>query len=365
MNSKLVPDCTLTTACYLLNKYHSNSRPKEEILKSISLLLSIPCYLVIYCNKDIYEDLREIRENQYELGHLTNWQVKELEELWCSKFIEQIKLNREVYWPTRDARTCAESHALVCNKVDFVIHTMNKNPFNTSKFGWIDSNIGINGKKISEEFSPTTLLHILNTITDKFHIQILNVTDKRFKEEEHKKEYYQQYRWVVCGCLFTLSEKGRKILERVKEIIVKTTRLGYGHGEEMFFLEILDEFYDEIERGYGDYHHILHNFLEPTRGFYYIRNYIIQNYLNYSYYKEAYDCCIKCIKPIEEFRITVSPSEYFDILFKMYIASFYINIEKAKEVYKHIQDILHINPHVRKEYKKNKGFYDCQFGFIN
>jgi hypothetical protein len=36
----------------------------------------------------------------------------------------------------------------------------------------------------------------------------------------------------------------------------------------------------------------------------------------------------------------------------MYIASFYINIEKAKEVYKHIQDVLHINPHVRKEYEK-------------
>ena len=40
--------------------------------------------------------------------------------------------------------------------------------------------------------------------------------------------------------------------------------LGYGHGEEMLYLEILDEFYDDIERSYGDYGQIINNYFLKT-----------------------------------------------------------------------------------------------------
>lgn len=75
--------------------------------------------------------------------------------------------------------------------------------------------------------------------------------------------------------------------------------LGYGHGEEMLYLEILDDFYDDIERSYGDYGQLINNFINPTRDFYYIFYFIINNYLNYDYYKECYDCCKKNLYSIE------------------------------------------------------------------
>ena len=51
----------------------------------------------------------------------------------------------------------------------------------------------------------------------------------------------------------------------------------------MFYLEILDEFYDEIHRSYGDYGQILNNFLSPTKNIEYVYHIIIQNFKNAGY----------------------------------------------------------------------------------
>jgi hypothetical protein len=133
----------------------------------------------------------------------------------------------------------------------------------------------------------------LRTIADewkstKFHIQILNVCDKKFKDPAHKREYYNQYRWVVCGGFFvTAPEAGISILSRLKEIFVETTQAGYGHGEEMFYLEVLDEYSEQIRGTYGDYGQILDNFIYPTQNIEYVYHTILANYKNYGYEIEA------------------------------------------------------------------------------
>jgi hypothetical protein len=146
--------------------------------------------------------------------------------------------------------------------------------------------------RISENYTNTTVPRILRTIADEwnssqFHIQILNVCDKRFKEPQHKREYYNQYRWLVCGGFFVTSqEAGVPILSRLKEIFVETTMAGYGHGEEMFYLEVLDEYHDQIRGTYGDYGQMLDNFIYPTRNAEYIYHVIMANYQRYGYADE-------------------------------------------------------------------------------
>lgn len=292
-DKKMPPDCTLTTSCFNLEEFHSNSRPLKECINNMKPLLAVPCYLVIFTDEKCYPLIKEIR-NKDELTHYIVCDFKEL--YYYKKYIEMIKSNREKYWPTRDDRTCSESHLLCCCKFSFVLETIELNPFNTTKFGWIDSNVRENFLKICEDYEENTLIDVISNVSDKFHLQILNVCDKKYKSmtNDVKKEYYQKYRWVVCGCLFTTSKRGIPILNRLNEIFEETTKLGYGHGEEMFYLEVLDEFYDEIERGYGDYGQILNNFIHPTRNIDYIL-YIIQQYLNYGYDKECRDCCIKIL----------------------------------------------------------------------
>ena len=297
---------------------------------------------MIYGSKTTIPGIRA-RRGKYDA--ITKYIEIELEDLWAYQFLDQVKRNREAYWPTRDERTCAESHIICCNKFDFVLETMSINPFNTTHFGWIDAYLGktlVNPKanadqkalahpkanadqkaqsastealalanadqkanadrktlstcttlRICENYTIATIPRILRTIADEwkstqFHIQILNVCDKKFKDPAHKREYYNQYRWVVCGGFFvTAPDAGISILSRLKEIFVETTQAGYGHGEEMFYLEVLDEYSEQIRGTYGDYGQILDNFIYPTRNIEYVYHTILANYKSFGYEREA------------------------------------------------------------------------------
>jgi len=337
-----LPDCTLTTACYFLQPYHPHARGQQETLDSIEPLLRIPCYLVIYCNSVMEEMLRERRKPFLSMTRII---VQEFEELWCASLLEQVKKNREVYWPTRDLRTCAETHLLTCNKADFVLQTIQSNPFQTTRFGWIDANIGIDASKISHQYGNHLLLHVLHHLTDKFHLQILNVTDKKYKQIEWKREYYAEYRWVACGCLFTTSKAvGMTILNRIKELIVETTQQGYGHGEEMFYLEILDEFYDDLHRSYGDYKDMLHNFIKPTTNFVYIYWSVVMRYFQLEYWKECVEVCETLIQQYDDFALEINYDLYVRLYSVLYLSLKHIDRSRANQVTHTIRRYYYTNP---------------------
>jgi hypothetical protein len=359
------PDCTLITSCFNLTNININSRSMDECINNMKGLLEVPCYLVIFTDKLCYDKIKSIR-NEFELQSLTHYIVNDISEIDSYKFNDLVKKNREIYHPTKDERTCSESHLLCCNKFNFVLKIINLNPFNTTKFGWIDSNLRPNFTKICENYEKNMLLKILNDCkSDKFHIQILNVCNKKYKEDKYKKEMYEQYRWIVCGSLFiTGIEIGKKILNCLNDIFVKTTIMGYGHGEEMFFLEVLDDFYDDIERSYGDYNNILNNFIQPTKGFSYIYNFCIKTYLDFGYYKEGYNCCKKLLNQIENYSVHVDYNIYMNILFSFYLCTFYYKSkEKSKNVIEHIKNIVSKNQLLKIEYEKKKWFYESQFEY--
>ena len=314
----------------------------RETLESIEPLLRIPCYLVIYCNEVMKSAILERREPFLSLTKIV---VQEFEELWCASLVEQVKKNREVFWPTCDQRTCAETHLLTCNKADFVLQTIQSNPFHTTKFGWIDSNIGVNGAKISHQYSNHLLLHVLHHVGDQFHLQLLNVTDKKYKQAEWKREYYMEYRWVACGCLFTTTKAiGMTILNRIKALIVETTQMGYGHGEEMFYLEILDEFYDDIHRSYGDYKDMLHNFITPTTDFIYIYWRVVMRYIELGYWKECVEVCRVLIQQYDNFVVEINYDLYVRLYSAMYVSLLHMDRVEAEQVGHQIRRHIRMNP---------------------
>jgi hypothetical protein len=138
----------------------------------------------------------------------------------------------------------------------------------------------------------------------------------------------------------------------------------YGHGEEMMFLEILDEFYDDIYRSYGDYCHILNNFIHPTTGFHYINNIIIKNYQQLGYHKECYECCKTVLHEIELHNVNMDYENYFSILFSYYISAYYYKgKEDARNLVIYIMELVRNNSHVREEYEKNIEIYRTNFLF--
>jgi hypothetical protein len=361
----MIPDCTLTTSCFDLSKFHEKSRSLEESINNMKALLEIPCYIVIYADSICLPYIKKIRSS-YQLDNLTQYIQIEFDELPKYQYLDQVKKNREIYWPTRDERTCAENHILQLSKVDFLLKTIENNPFQTSKFGWIDSSLGPNNlSKICENYNNNMLLYVLNNITDKFHIQILNVCDKKYKDINLKREFYETYRWIMCGSFYTMgSEIGKKIIARINEIAIDTILQGYGHGDEVIFLEILDEFYDDIERSYGDYNNILNNFIRPTRGFEYIYNSIVTNYEIMGYDKECYDCCKTLLREIESYNVEINYHIYFSILFSYYISAYYYKGKYySRQIVNYIITIMESNPYLKKEYENKKEFYENNFSY--
>nr|QBK89617.1 MAG: uncharacterized protein LCPAC001_01270 [Pithovirus LCPAC001] len=359
------PDCTLTTAWIDVTKYNDKCMSSNTAINEMEALLKIPCYLVIFSDSQSITKMKNIRA-KYKLNHLTKYIQVKFEDLYCYKYLDIITKNRVIYHPTADSRTCPASHLVTINKIDFVLQTIKMNPFNTAKFGWIDANIRLKASKMCTNYNDNTLLHILDNITDKFHIQIMNVCDKKYKKLENKKEYYEKYRYVVCGGFFTTGkEVGIKILNRLKEIFEETTLSGYGHGEEMLYLEVIDEFYESITRSYGDYKHILDNFTQTNVAFEYINIMILQKYLNFKYYKEAYDCCKHILKTIETYKVEINYNTYISILFKFYIVTFYYKRDESLLIVDHIMHLVKLNPKFKSAFDLNYTFYISQFSFIN
>jgi hypothetical protein len=345
-----VPDCTLVTANFFFN---NATRSVEQCLENMKVLLEVPCYLIIYCNEPLFNIIQNYR-NSKGLGPLTRYHVTTIEQCKTYEYAEKIKKNREAYWPTRDARAGLESHLVTSNKVHFVMNTMDEDPFKTTYFGWVDANLGPGGSKVSTKYNPTQFLHTLSNLQDKFCLHVLNVQDKRFKLDENKREFYQQYRWVVGGCLYTLPKRLRHILEAVYKSFERCTELGYGHAEEMFYLEILDEFYDDIHRSYGDYRHILHNFIRPTEGISYIYDYILCRYLGFEYWREAYDCASEVVKSYETFQMDMDYFMYFRFLFAQFkAASHYKKEEAVKLIVK--MERLRKNPYFDQFFRNHQG----------
>ena len=359
-----IPDCTLVTACYDLTRFNSKSRTVDDTLEKMSSLLETPCYLVIFTDKILYEKIQSIRSG-YGLNDLTKYVIKEIEELNMYKYIDIVKSNRVKYHPTKDNRTCIESHLICCSKFDFVLDIIHKNPFKTTKFGWIDANVGINFSKICIDYKNHMLLSVLHNSTEKFHIQILNSEDKKYLKTENLKEYYEKYRWVVCGCLFiTGKEIGIKILNDLNSIVMKHTMLGYGHGEEMFYLEILEKYYDDIIKGYGEYNTIINNITKITTGSHYIYHVIILGYLQNGYHKECVECCEKLLEAFDNFVIEMNYDIYLLLIFTLYVSLYYIDKTKAKELAHKVLQMIEKNPYMKKEFDKNKDYYNEQLKYV-
>ena len=350
----MIPDCTLSTACFCMKSLHEGARTLEETIESTNMLMSIPVYLVIYGDKNTIPLLRRSRE-QRGLLNITIFHELEIHSLWSFLFLEKVKDNRAIYFPTKDERTNPETHLITCNKFTFVLNTIDKNPFNTTRFGWVDSFLGKNQVKICENYEPTVLPWILSNITDKFHIQVLSCCDKKYKNPEDKKEYYNKYRWVVCGGFFTCGKEiGIKVLTRLNEIFVNTTIDGYGHGEEMFYLEVLDEFYDDIVRSYGDYGQIWDNFIRIQKNYHYIYYFILKPYIEKGYWKEAHDCCKALLDEIENHRLYVIPNVYINLLLDWLIINYHYCAKNSKELVKKINNICSQNGILFNEYQKEK-----------
>jgi len=360
----MIPDCTLVTAVYDLSNYNNKYMCRDTFISKMDTLLQTPCYLVIYTDTNCIDIIQEKRSH-YKLNHLTKYVVKEFTELPKYVYLDTVIKNRDIYFPSQDKRTGPESHLICCSKIDFILDTLHEKYFNTSKVAWIDANCGKNFEKICNSYKNNTLLQILSMKTEKFHIQIMNACEKKYILDENLKEYYSKYRYIVCGSFFlTGNEIGKKIMNELNRVFEKTTQLGYGHSEEMFYLEILETCKDDIVRTYGDYEDILNNFIIVKNNIHYLCYNVIANYYTCGEYRECYDCCEKIKYHYDHFEIEINYSIYVDILFFKLACTYHFDkLQNAIEKKRFIS-LIQTNPYIEKEYNEGSSISKNNEKFI-
>ena len=379
------PSCTIVTACYDMTKFHSKCRDIKTSITNMKALCELEIYLVIYTDTIMYPQIEKLRQG---MEKYTKFVVREFDLLPASNYVGIVKSNRIKYHPTRDDRTCPESHLLCCSKFDFVLEAIKTNPFETEYFGWIDSNVGPNFSKISRNFSKSMLIEILeNCYDDKFHIQVMNYNDKKFIEPQNLNEYYRTYRWVVCGSFFVTKAKvGIKILNYLNFVFMQTTFAGYGHGEEMFYLDALHAHGESFNISYGDYSDILNNWLRQSTNMCYIfHGYAYANFTNRQY-RECFECCKKMIASFEPIVLLESPKvqplailastlvpnvrtqhvreseiNYFTFMnfcLIFYRSSLEVCRDQSVAIKTYIRELSQNNSKIREHYDKEKNYYD-------
>jgi hypothetical protein len=132
------------------------------------------------------------------------------------------------------------------------------------------------------------------------------------------------------------------------ELFREATEQGFGHGDELLMLEILDEFYDEIDRGYGDYSQILNNYSAPVNNLWYIYHCIVKNYLEKGYYKECCAVCQKVVDSVENLGTLVMPDVYIPILLAYRESS-----EDKKNITELIEKVCAKDPAMKAEASKH------------
>jgi len=354
MLTSIVPDTTFVTCCYLLD----GGRKLDILEKQSSFTLSLPYNMVIFCDKHTESFIRKYRANfmQYTQIH-----VNPIESLSTYQFIDKIKENRTNYFPTEDDRTNELTQIITCNKFDFMLTVIENNPFNTTLFTWIDSLLGRTKPRICEHYHGSLIPQIISKCSNKFHIMVIGQVDSKFLQPEFYKEYYSEYRYLVAGGFFvTGKQHGNVILNRLKEIFVEHTNAGVGHGEEMLYLDIIENYQQHLVTSYGDYGIILDNFITPTIKIDYIYQLIIYKYLSNTQYSRAKHALETVLHSIHNFTIHVDPDSTVQLWCDYIIASYYLSPYDTISVIENIysQCIQHYPySEVFKQYKTYIGPY--------
>lgn len=366
-----VANATIVTACFYIDP---ETRIVDDCKRSTEALMQVPAKMVIYADETLGPHCL-IQRQKWGLESLTDVRIMRFEDIWTYKFAEKVTANREAYWPTRDSRAKLRSHLLVCNKFDFMLQAIDRNVFSTSHFVWFDAMIakttpeGVLKCKISEkEFSASRVLRLLHNLRDQFQVTVMNVNSKEFARPENWREFYTTYRYVVCGGVFSLRNvpKNIEILEFLKENFVRHTEAGYGHGEEMFYHEALDVYYDDMYRSYGDYGQILDNWLHPTRNLPYLFWAVVQRYVGFGYWREAEDVCTKILHPFLYHENTDESygtmQVYCRVMYALFVATWHRHgRERASIVRRSFYDLVDAYAWFRTAYLENQSFYDVNF----
>lgn len=434
-----VENWTLVTAYFDLTKCPDAS---EEIIQrnsdyyfhhSLSTLL-LPYNLVIYCDSESMEKIKSIRSAEW-LKDRTKIIVCEFDQLRFVKdgqaledtfadYRNRINQNRKTHSYHFDNRNTASYYLFCMSRYIMLKDTIEKNPFRSTHFGWINFCI--------ERMGYQNLVHLNEAMTvnrDKFSSCYIDYIPETLVRDTPT--YFQFGRCGMCSGFFTGNlHYMYKVCDLIEDKFLHYLELGYGHADEQLYTPIYFDHPDLFEHYYGDYLQMITNYKyvydcpqSPMQNF-------IRNSFSHQDYARCIEGCTFLLKSVKGNKCVLSEQAYRDLLFTYthcilygnlsshyldeemmtvvyhnmiqpclssgdnkrcfdlceqvlahtlenaiyeihflilfcyYVSSFYVDRSKANNIVQQIVNVCKQNQACKNKYMENRTFYDEQFSHI-
>lgn len=309
---------TLVTAYFDLTKCPDasadiKSRDSAHYLKNAVSTMSLPYNLVVYCEGASVEALMALRP-QY-LKAQTRFIICEFDSLTFTKdgvpltenfsdYRVKIIENRKKNPYSFDNRNTASYYLLCMARYVILKDVLQKNPFDSTHFAWI--NICI------ERMGYKNVMHLdeaLSRKRDRFSTCYIDYIPESLVV--NTAEYYKWGRCSMCSGFFTGNKEYMgKACDLIENKFLEYLAMGYGHADEQLFSAVYFQNKEIFEHYYGDYRQMISNYAyvydaaEPP-----IYNFIRNSY-KHKDYKKCKEACDYVWKSIELGKVTCA-AEFF------------------------------------------------------
>lgn len=289
---------TLVSAYFNLTKCSDASesilkRDATYYLNSSISTLSLPYYLVVYCDKESYEEIQKIRpaylknKTKYIITEFDNFKFKNKKDSSLTfKDYRNIIINNRINKPYHfDNRNTASYYLFCMSRYIMLKEVIEMNPFGSTHFSWINFCIERMGYK-----NLIRLDEALSVNRDKFSTCYIDYIPEMLIQDTN--EYFKYGRCSMCSGFFTgNSYYMYKVCDLIEDKFLEYLEKGYGHADEQLFSPVYFQNCELFEHYYGDYQQMITNYVfiydapEPP-----IYNFIKNSFENKNY-KKCYEAC--------------------------------------------------------------------------
>jgi hypothetical protein len=184
-----------------------------------------------------------------------------------------------------DPRNTASYYLLCMARYDAIKKVIEKNPFNSTHFSWINICIERMGQK-----NLLNLELALSQYRDKFSTCYIDYIPPHFTI--YLKDYYKYGRTSLCSGFFTGNKEYMyTFCNKIEEAFLETLEKGYGHADEQLFLMVYYKNPELFDFYYGDYQQMITNYTYIKENVDVTINLVIPKSYTDNNYEVCYNSC--------------------------------------------------------------------------
>jgi hypothetical protein len=295
-----ISNWTLVTAYFNLTAFYDSSseikaRGKEYYLSHSLSTLNLPYNLVIYCDEESLESIKNIRpkylENKthYIVRNFNDFRFKKGDDMLKETFSDyRIKIiKNRISKPYHfDNRNTASYYLFCMARYIMLKEIIELNPFHSTHFSWINFCIERMGFK-----NLIRLEEGLSINRDKFSTCYIDYIPESLIH--NTQEYFKWGRCSMCSGFFTGNKEYMyKVCDLIENKFLEYIEKGYGHADEQLYSPVYFENPDLFEHYYGDYQQMITNYK-------YVYDYPeapLNNFIKNSFHNNNYVKCYEACK---------------------------------------------------------------------